>query len=107
MVDGREVEAVLGELPYLTPPLVLLLPTELRFVEAPLFTTALWLEEECLFTTALRLAEEFLLTTALRLVEEPLLTAALRWVSALLAETALPLTFPTLGVLLYELPISR
>ena len=72
------------ELPYLTPPLELLL------------------------TAALRLEEELLLTTALRFVDEPLLTAALRFVEVLLpTEPFALLTLPTVGVLLYELPTSR
>lgn len=72
------------ELPYLTPPLELLL------------------------TAALRLEEELLLTTALRFVDEPLLTAALRLVEVLLLTAPFALlTLPTVGVLLYELPTSR
>ena len=71
-------------MPYLTPPLELLL------------------------TAALRLEEELLLTTALRFVDEPLLTAALRLVEVLLLTAPFALlTLPTVGVLLYELPTSR
>ena len=73
-------------LPYLAPPVVVLLLTALRLPELRLIEAER--EEEPLLTAALRFTEVFLVETALRLEDAPL-------------------TFPTVGVLLYELPTSR